>query len=515
MYQEGNAAFAAAKSEDEIEIVEAMRRPLRQFSPPTWRDRIAELDLIPDLGNNIGSLVWFRGLATFTVLSVGALSLLPDFGPVYGAAMPVPSVSEMDEARSQMIMPLALGADSGRRMAATEKVRPLAGSPERPTIETVAALGRGESFVRVLERAGVASKEAKAVEAMVSGATSLSEVEPGTPIEIRLGARTSKSQPRPLEHLTFRARFDLRLSVKGAGGRFSLRREAIAVDETPLRIRGIVGDSLYRSARAAGASADAIQSYLKIIVGRISLSDVQPSDEFDIIMSHKRAATGESKPGEMLYAGLDRGGNSKIQMLKWTNGENSQWFEASGVGQSKGQFARPVAGALSSNYGMRRHPILGYMRMHAGVDFGAPHGAPIFATADGSVDYAGRKGGYGNFVQINHGGGLASGYGHMSRIVARPGSRVRQGQIIGYVGSTGLSTGPHLHYEMYRGGRQINPTSVQYVQRAQLSGPDLAKFRAKLNGLKAVKPGAALAAVQGSRKTAAAAPVREINKLTG
>jgi len=103
--------------------------------------------------------------------------------------------------------------------------------------------------------------------------------------------------------------------------------------------------------------------------------------------------------------------------------------------------------------------------MHSGMDFKAAYGAPIYAVTDGVVAYAGRKGGYGNFVQLNHGGGLASGYGHMSRITARAGSKVRRGQIIGYVGSTGLSTGPHLHYELYRNGRAVNPASVKVPRK--------------------------------------------------
>jgi murein DD-endopeptidase MepM/ murein hydrolase activator NlpD len=100
--------------------------------------------------------------------------------------------------------------------------------------------------------------------------------------------------------------------------------------------------------------------------------------------------------------------------------------------------------------------------MHAGLDFKAAYGQPIFAVTDGVVAFAGRNGGYGNFVRLNHNGGLASGYGHMSRIAARVGSRVRRGQIIGYVGSTGLSTGPHLHYEVHKDGKVVNPINFYY-----------------------------------------------------
>lgn len=212
-------------------------------------------------------------------------------------------------------------------------------------------------------------------------------------------------------------------------------------------------------------------------------SDIRASDEFDIIVDYKRAATGEVEMGDLLYAGLERSGKPRAQMLRWKTGNGAQWFEASGVGEERGEFARPVNGAMTSRFGMRRHPILGFRRMHSGVDFRARSGTPIYATADGVVNYSGRKGGYGNFVRIAHGGNLASGYGHMSRIAVSNGTRVRRGQVIGYVGSTGLSTGPHLHYELYRGGRAIDPTSVRFTSRAQLSGSELANFRARLKQL--------------------------------
>jgi murein DD-endopeptidase MepM/ murein hydrolase activator NlpD len=130
------------------------------------------------------------------------------------------------------------------------------------------------------------------------------------------------------------------------------------------------------------------------------------------------------------------------------------------------------------------------MRMHAGLDFKAGYGQPIFAVTDGVVAFAGRNGGYGNFVRLNHSGGLASGYGHMSRIAVRAGTRVAQGQIIGYVGSTGMSTGPHLHYEVWRNGIAINPRNLSFTQVAQLSGKALRAFKARVAALLSVKPGA-------------------------
>ena len=284
------------------------------------------------------------------------------------------------------------------------------------------------------------------------------------------------------------------------------------MDDTPLRIRGTVGSSLYRSARAAGAPPKAIQAYLRAIGSKMSVSqDVRSTDEFDIIVDYKRAATGETETGNLVYAGLDRSGKPKAQMLQWTTGGKTQWFEASGVGETRGEMAKPVNGSISSGYGMRRHPILGYTRMHAGVDFRAAYGSPIYAASDGVVTYAGRKGGNGNFVKINHGGNLATGYSHMSRIAVSSGRHVRRGQIIGYVGSTGLSTGPHLHYSLYRGGKVINPMSVRFTTRAQLAGSDLRQFKAKLARLKAVEPGAALRNLAAPEEHHA--PQREIERI--
>ena len=478
-----------------------------------WREELTHVDWVPDLGRDIGSFTWFRGLITLTLLCGVAISCLPDFGPIKGHQNAALTGSRADQARSQTIAPLAYGSDTGIRMAATDAVRPLAQSPERPSIELVATLGRGDSLRRVLQRAGVAQKEAREVTDLVSSAVTLGDIKPGTKIDVTLGRRPGKNQPRPLDQLAFRARFDLNLEILRNGDTLKLNRKPIMVDNTPLRIRGVVGSSLYRSARAAGAPAEAVQKYLQVIGKKMSVSrDIRSTDEFDIILDYRRAETGEVEVGNLLYAGIERDGKAKAQMLKWTSGGRSNWFEASGVGQSRGELVRPTRGRRTSNYGMRRHPILRYKRMHSGLDFGGGYGAPIYAVTDGKVSFAGRKGGYGKFVKIKHSGGLASGYAHMSRIAVSNGRNVRKGQIIGYIGSTGLSTGPHLHYELYRNGRTINPNSVKFVQRAELGGRELKRFKSELQRLQKVTPGAAL----GTLKSASSnkKKQREINRLS-
>lgn len=466
--------------------------PQSQFDD--FRAKIAQIDWAPDLGAQIGSATWWRGAATCTALIAATCWMSPGFdNPLIGVTPAPLAGSAWEEARAQAITPLGAGAHTGRRIAASDLVAPLAESPERPIIELAATLGRGDSFSRVLARAGVARDEAETVARMVSQAVALTTIKPGTQLQMTLGRRPTRDVPRPLDNLRFRARFDLNIAVARTNGTLVMTPEPIAIDHTPLRIRGVVGQSLYRSARAAGAPAKAVEAYIRALASKVSIGrDVQASNVFDLVIRQARAATGEVQLGELLYAGLERD-SKKVQLVRWGGGENGkggQWFEASGVGERRGVMASPVAGRMTSGYGVRFHPIMRMMRMHKGVDYGAPYGAPIRASMDGIVALAGRNRGYGNFVKLAHSGGLATGYGHMSRIAVRAGTRVVQGQIIGYVGSTGMSTGPHLHYEVWRNGVPVNPRSMTFTQVAQLSGKALRAFKARVAALLAVKPGA-------------------------
>lgn len=525
MFQQREQLFGAGAATARLSMADAL--PVAATLAPAggldaardrWRGFLAILrdtNWTPDLGANIGSAEWFRGLATLCLLCTGAYALWPGVPPLGAVAM-APAPVAMEELRSQMIMPMAFGSDTGRAMAATDAVVALRQAPERPTIELAAVIGRGDSFLRVMQRAGVGGGDAKVVANLVTQVVPLSDIRDGTRIDITLGRRFARNQPRPVETIAFRARFDMNVEIVRAGSTLDLVQKPILVDATPLRIRGTVGSSLYRSARAAGAPPRAIQAYLQTLGSQLSIgNDIRSSDQFDIIVDYKRAATGETEMGDLLYAGLERSGKPRAQMLRWKAGSTTQWFEASGVGEERGEFARPVNGAITSGFGYRRHPILGFRRMHSGIDFRARSGTPIYAAADGVVNYAGRKGGYGNFVRIGHGGNIASGYGHMSRIAVSSGSRVRRGQVIGYVGSTGLSTGPHLHYELYRGGRAVDPGSVRFTTRAQLSGTELANFRARLKQLLGVAPGAALQSIAPPPTAATTEPKREIERIAG
>jgi murein DD-endopeptidase MepM/ murein hydrolase activator NlpD len=288
-------------------------------------------------------------------------------------------------------------------------------------------------------------------------------------------------------------------------GRLVLGQATIAVDATPLRIQGIIGPSLYRSARAAGVPPHIVEAYIRAVATQIGVpAGLSTGDRFDLIVEHRRAETGESETGALLYAGLDRANGRDIQLMQWSLGDSVQWLEANGVGrETSSGFRSPVQGRMTSPFGYRIHPILGYRRMHTGIDFGAAYGTPIVASADGRVASAGWDGGYGKAVRISHGAGLLTLYGHMSRLAVSPGQQVAAGQVIGYVGSTGLSTGPHLHYELHRNEQRIDPASFRHVSRSQLTGAELEAFRSRMRTLLSVPVGAA----PGTPRTAAIAPV--------
>jgi murein DD-endopeptidase MepM/ murein hydrolase activator NlpD len=465
-----------------------------------------------DLAEDIGSKPWFRGFAAMSGLILVSTLLYPGISPVEAASAMRLDNAGRDELRSLALMPLSQGGATGHITQLGASAHKIGFAPERKQVSLTATLGQGDNLAQLLYRAGASPLDAAQLSAVVAHAVPLAELTPGTRVNVALGQRKSPQEARQLSKVSLRAKFDLGLDVVRQGSDLKLIMRPIATNDLPLRIRGTVGTSLYRSARAAGAPIRAIQQYIQAIDAHFSLDEVKPGDKFDLILSYKRSTAGESQAGDLLYAGLEQGGKPRAQLLRWAGGKNDittastgiagQFFDAASMSEShSSSLIQPVAGRLTSNYGMRMHPVLGYARMHAGMDFGAAYGSPIYAVADALVTYSGVHGGHGNYVRLDHGGGLGTGYGHMSQIAVANGTRVRAGQVIGYVGSTGLATGPHLHYEVYRSGQIVDPASVHFVVRAGVDKAELTAFRAKLAKLMAVKPGAALAAYDGANTT--------------
>lgn len=490
MYQRQEFGFGMADGTAVLSLDRAIPAFVPSFGRadplPQPAGRLADLDLVVDLGAEVGSRRWWRGLVTCGALLAITWNLAPTFAPLPEPAGLIPTAQATEFARAQTIAPLAWGGDTGRRMAATDAVQPLAEAPERPVLQLSATIGQGDGFVHALERAGVAAGEASRVADMTADVVDPASIAAGTTLALTLGRRPNQRVARPLDGLMFRARFDMKLAFVRTGNGLSMQRIPIAVDSTPLRVSGSVGNGVFVGATAAGAPSDAVQDYIRAIASKVQLGALPPDARFDMIVERQRAATGEVRYGKLLYVGMIEG-NRATRMIQWTIGGRTEWFDLAGVGERRAGFTAPVDGHRTSGFGMRFHPLLGYTRMHQGTDYGAAYGSPIRAVTDGIVNFAGWHGGHGNMVRITHAGGLGTGYAHMSRIAVAPGARVSQGQVIGYVGSTGLSTGPHLHFEVYRNGVPVSPAGVNFATTSLLQGSELAAFRAKFAAITSIR----------------------------
>ena len=258
----------------------------------------------------------------------------------------------------------------------------------------------------------------------------------------------------------------------------------VAEDPNHVRAAGRIGSDLTQALQAAGVPERIGREYVGVLGRAFALQNgLSVEDKFDLIYER-------GSEGRLLYVGIDRVARADLILLKWTDGRETIWVNADPYASEQPDGMRmPVAGRVTSKFGSRFHPILGHARMHKGVDLGAGMGSPIVAAADGRIVSAGWHGGYGRQVAIAHAGGIRTTYSHMSRISAQPGQTVRQGQVIGYVGSSGLSTGPHLHYEVYKNGRPVNPLSVKMTAQPALQGEKLHALRDKLRSLLTSAPG--------------------------
>lgn len=242
-----------------------------------------------------------------------------------------------------------------------------------------------------------------------------------------------------------------------------------------------IDSSLYESASDNGVPFEMLLPVINAYAYDVDFQrDIRGGDNFEIMYDMKVDEDGKPVcPGMVTYAALTTQGRRLTLYHYLDSSGDTDYFDARGRSLKKNLMVTPVEGArISSGYGRRRHPILGYSRMHKGLDFAAATGTPIMAAGDGVVELAKYHGNYGNAVRLRHANGYQTLYGHMRRFGhgIRSGVRVKQGQIIGYVGSTGMSTGPHLHYEVHHHGRVINPASIKSQPNRILQGVELDRF---------------------------------------
>ena len=270
-------------------------------------------------------------------------------------------------------------------------------------------------------------------------------------------------------------------AVRDPAGRFVPSDVTHALDREPVRATATIDDSLFLAAERAGVPARIIMDAIRIFSWDVDFQrEIRPGDGFDLLFERLRNKDGEAvMVGEIIYASLTLSGKTLRLYRHLLEDGTTDYFNEKGHSVRKALLRTPVDGArLSSGFGRRRHPILGYTKMHQGLDFAAPSGTPIMAAGDGVVETAGRNGAYGKYIRIRHNSTYKTAYAHLksyARGISR-GKRVVQGQIIGFVGTTGRSTGPHLHYEVLSDGRQTNPLKIKLPTGEILENKALALF---------------------------------------
>jgi murein DD-endopeptidase MepM/ murein hydrolase activator NlpD len=286
-----------------------------------------------------------------------------------------------------------------------------------------------------------------------------------------------------LVRLSLQKDFDHRINVEREGDIYKSTVEELATQTITRHASGIIEDSLFLAAQRQGLPQITIVELIRIFSYDVDFQrEMRKGDQFEIFYERTLSEDGRRvREGNILFAKLILSGK-EINLYRHTpdNSDYAEYFHEDGQSSKKALMKTPIEGArLSSNYGRRKHPVLGYTRMHKGVDFSAPTGTPIMAAGDGVVERSSWFGSFGNYVRLRHNGSYKTIYAHMSKYGRgiKKGARVRQGQIIGYVGATGRVTGRHLHYEVYKDGTQVNPMNLKMPSGIKLAGAPFESFK--------------------------------------
>ena len=343
---------------------------------------------------------------------------------------------------------------------------------------------RGETFEAAVRRVGVAPADARQVVGALAKAFDTINIKAGMAFNAAVALPRDRPGPARLIGLSMRTGPATAITLSRTfDGALRLRELEEKVRDDTTVAQGAMQGSLYESAQAAGVTPTLTSQVVKLFSHKLDFSrDIHAGDKFRLVFDRKVTESGRTiETGDLLYAEIGAKGQvTQFYRFQPSGGGEAQYFDALGKNIKGFLLRTPVDGArITSGFGMRMHPLLGYTRMHQGVDFGVPTGTPVFAAGDGVVEEARWAGGYGRWMKLRHNGGWETAYGHLSGWAVRAGAHVHQGQVIAYSGSTGESTGPHLHYEVIKGGVKINPKGANAPGGTVLEGRQLTAFRAE------------------------------------
>lgn len=342
-----------------------------------------------------------------------------------------------------------------------------------------------ETLGEAVTRQGISAAQAFAALAALDTVHRVKSVRPGLEMTLVTFPRLGGAGPI-LQSIAVKADFETVAMVRRTEmGAYTAQKLQLRAQTRSVAVRGPIKASLYIAAEREGMPASTIISLIRALSYRVDFQrEIRGGDRFAALYDMKTAADGSLSAGDVDYAELDLGDRvEKLYRFKHPKTGRTDFYDDKGESMRRLLMRTPIDGArLTSSFGKRRHPVLGYVKSHQGVDFGAATGTPIYAAGDGVIERANRFGSYGNYVLIRHPRKFKTAYAHLSRFAKGIGSgkKVKQGQIIGYVGATGRVTGPHLHYEVYRRGVRVNPMRLDLPTGELLSGSALTAFKAKM-----------------------------------
>lgn len=350
----------------------------------------------------------------------------------------------------------------------------------------------GDTLLKILANIGSGEQDIFAILTAIKKVHNIQNLNVGSVINITYRSENKEEQNQVeqkkviISNITIPSAIDENIVVtrKNDGG-YDARELKIKLLKYNSRYFGVIKNGLFVDGVEAGISPNAMMNMINIYGYDVDFQrDIHSGDKFEMLVESFYDEDGKKvRDGNVLFSSLTLQ-NRKIEIYMHKINDKVEYFDAKGNSVRKSLLRTPINGArVSSGFGMRRHPILGYSKMHKGVDFAAPIGTPILAAGSGTIVYMAKKGGYGNYVQIKHNGDYSTAYGHASRFSKKfkTGSKVKQGDVVAYVGNTGRSTGPHLHFELIYRGIQVNPAKVKATSGIKLVGKELVRFESTKN----------------------------------
>jgi len=335
---------------------------------------------------------------------------------------------------------------------------------------------QGDTLMAILTNAGVSKEQAAQSISHLRKVYDLRKLPVGQVIYIAISNKQ-------LIKVSFTPSFDFEIVAELQENKsYQAEKKKIKLAIEDRIFSGVITNSLYQTAIELKLPPNMLIELIRIFSFDVDFQrEIQKGDRFSLLFNIYRNEQNKVVHNSTIkWASMNLSGKKLEYAAYETKSGFKDYYDRNGKSVKKTLMRTPIDGArLSSRYGKRRHPILGYSKMHKGVDFAAPKGVPIMAAGDGIIEYIGRNGAYGKYIRIRHNSVYKTAYAHLSRFRKglRKRHRVKQGSTIGYVGSTGRSTGPHLHYEVIKHGRQTNPMSVRLPAGDKLNGDELIKLK--------------------------------------